>query len=150
MPYITSMPMASYTATSIPTYVIGHITPTPTPYAGTPKPKITEYACYQTLQLPPIGASYHIRDEFDAHWQIVNRELDDWNVSETKIYYANGAPLHTNVDSIPLPHVVKSGKAVDLIVDMTVPAEPGFYSTSWVVSNRNRVVCILTVSINAY
>lgn len=148
MPYITSMPIASYTPTSTASYSIGHITPTPV--SGTPKPNIVEYSCYQTVQEPPIGARYHTRDEFDAHWQIVNRDMTDWLASETVVYYANGTKMQTYHDKINLAHDVKSGKAVDIIIDMTVPPEPGFYSTSWIVANKGRVVCILTVSINAY
>lgn len=147
-PTPTTPPTKTPTETPIPTatfyFIVATITVPPTQIpAGTSG---LEYECQVLSQTPAINGVVAKSSTFEARWNVANIGKAGWDSNNADYHYISGTKLHKGAVR-DLPSSVSPGATIDLVVDMTAPADPGTYSTSWKMNVGKNEFCPLDLTI---
>jgi hypothetical protein len=131
------------------------ITPSASPEIPTFTPSITAKIIYPTWtstfypdsaslswQTPADGTYYHLGEDFDLVYQIMNSGGRNWN-QHYYLKFVNGIPGKTQdgqaVTLVYFSRNVTPGETISLVIDMVAPQEPGTYSSNWALVNDNGI-----------
>jgi hypothetical protein len=146
----TATRTASLTPTFTPTFIFQLRSATPaktsTPTLG-PESISGEYGCRLLDQDPEDGAKLNAKASFDAVWEVRNTGSVTWDENNIDFAFFNGDKLHEE-SVYDLNKTVKSGEAINLIVDMVAPKNEGKYRTVWSLRRGNDDFCRVTLTIN--
>ncbi len=81
----------------------------------------------------PDGMAVAPGATFTKTWRLSNNGSTTWSTAYTLVYSSGN--LSGDVQSVPLPVEVPSGKSVDLSVPFTAPATSGQYTSLWMLKN---------------
>ena len=123
----TPLPTATEPATPTPTVII------PTVVIPTTKP---EYACDIINQSPYDDQKFHMDEDFDIKWTIVNTGTQRWEAG-TYLEYQTG-PKMTSVMKVELP-TLKPGGQYDVILDAKAPSERDRQIMVWQVTGPGTI-----------
>jgi hypothetical protein len=107
-------------------------TPTLEP-TGTPTEPLTDRAAFVADVTAPDGSPYRIDTTFVKTWRIKNVGTATWTTSYALVF-AKGEAMTTTTD-IPLPAAVGPGQAIDLTLNLVVPAKTGRVRGFWQLRN---------------
>jgi hypothetical protein len=107
---------------------------------------VTSSICQVTVS-PKLGSTLKPGDDFDAAWTVKNTSGKAWEVTTIDYKYLNGTEMQKYAKAYDLKETVPPGATVTLRVDMTAPADPGTYSTTWALVQGSTVLCSLPVKI---
>lgn len=126
--------------TVIPTLKIVTLAPS---FTNTPGP----YSCAITKQALKWGQTVPPGAELDGRWTVKNIGKHDWDTGTLKYEYSGGSKLYAYKDSYAINKGVDTGDSIEIIVDLNVPKEPGYYHMEWVLSSDEHTLCTLPVDI---
>ncbi len=107
---------------------------------------VTSSICQVTVS-PKLGSTLKPGDDFDAAWTVKNTSGKAWEVTTIDYKYLTGTEMQKYAKAYDLKETVPPGATVTLRVDMTAPADPGTYSTTWALVQGSTVLCSLPVKI---
>lgn len=107
---------------------------------------VTSSICQVTVS-PKLGSTLKPSDDFDAAWTVKNTSGKAWEVTTIDYKYLTGTEMQKYAKAYDLKETVPPGATVTLRVDMTAPADPGTYSTTWALVQGSTVLCSLPVKI---
>ena len=136
----TVTPLPSPTATNLPTSTPS-MTASPSPSATatlssvTPKAG-TENKAQWVSQSITDDTTFKPGETFTMTWRLKNTGTSTWTAGYLLRYYSGdtfSAPKEIAIGREVLP-----GEEIDISIQMKAPANPGSYSSVWVMSNENR------------
>lgn len=153
LPVETATPIARLTQTPKPTFTktfspLDHsptafVLPSLTPTSSSGR---QEYDC-RVLDAPPDGTIYNPRVEFKARWRLRNTGRTAWDGIGVDFVYDFGDRFHITA-AYDLQKTVEIGDAVEFVVDMLAPKDPGVYTTHWALKIGEKKFCKVSLTIN--
>lgn len=137
----------SDTPTPTPTFLFLIPSKTSTPTFVTGQPGSTDYACTVLAQAPEDNSLISPGSLFSVRWQVKNTGSVAWDANSIDYRYKNGTKMHMK-PAYDLYKNVAVGDVVDLIADMTAPATPGVYTTTWKMRVGKTEFCTMTLTVN--
>jgi hypothetical protein len=144
-PTVTRTPSDTPTPTPTFLFVLPTIALTSTFVTG--QPGATDYACTVLAQAPEDNSLIGPGALFSVRWQVKNTGAVAWDANSVDYRYKSGTKMHMK----PMYDLYKSvmpGDVADIIVDMTSPANPDVYTTTWKMRVGKMEFCTLTLTIN--
>jgi hypothetical protein len=94
--------------------------------------------------------SVPVLSDFDTVWTVRNLSGSDWRADSVDYKFLSGTKMQKQA-GYDFAQAIKNGENGQITVDMTAPAEPGLYSTTWAIVSGNKTLCILyaTVTVTA-
>jgi hypothetical protein len=109
-------------------------------------PTVPSLSTCQIISVSPTQ-SMAVKTDFDAIWTVKNTSTVEWNNHETDYKYSSGDKFNKYSGIYDLPKLVKPGDTVKLVADMIAPSTAGTYTTVFVVTGPQGVVCNLPLTI---
>ena len=140
------------TETSVPTPF--PVFPTPTPYviappssgsggsggSGSADPK--PYQCLWVSQSPADYSVLVPRQSFDMHWKIRNTGTKTWTTPDVDLVFVSGVQMATKGNTFDIANNVGVGHAIEFVLDMEAPKDPGVYNSTWGLKVGGDTFCI--------
>lgn len=149
----TAVPPTATSTLAIPTAVMPTPPPTVTPgrvivtvwpgFTSTP----SEWQCAITKQSLPYGMQVKAGADGDAKWTVKNTGTEDWGAGALQYEYRSGTKMQKFNDAYKVGKTIKTGKTLDIVLDIIVPKEPGFYRMEWALVYGDTTLCYLPVNI---
>lgn len=111
----------------------------------------SEYSCSLVAQTPADWTRMGRRQYFDAKWTLKNTGTRTWDRHGPDVKFMSstgGATMHTSGSFFDMPADTGPGKKITILVDMTAPKNPGYYTENWALVNGNRAFCRFSITIN--
>jgi hypothetical protein len=105
-----------------------------------------KYSCNVLSVNPSNNTVFSPNEDFDARWTVKNTGTVRWDASGVDYVYVSGTAMHQQ-NGYDLPQHVKAGGQVELAVDMTAPAAPGTYTTTWNIKEGKIYFCNMKITI---
>lgn len=150
LPTSTLTPTASKTPTEVPTSTptFLFVIPTSTVPSSTPTMDALQgpYACKIISQTPEDDTTFAQGASFDMRWQILNSGTNTWDSNSADYRFTGGDKLH-KTSAYDFPQSVPAGAAIEFVVPMQAPADPGLYKSKWIIALGKERFCPMSISI---
>lgn len=140
----TETPAATNTPvppTAVPTNTFIPWTLTPV-YTATPA-----YPCTLVEVAPKFGDTLKVGSDFDGRWVVKNTGSKTWHSSDADIRFTAGKKFGASATVFDLAKDVAPDGKYTFIVDMKTPADPGTYTSTWVMAEGSQTLCVLNLNI---
>jgi hypothetical protein len=136
----TVTPLPSPTATNLPTSTPG-MTASPSPSATASLSSVTpnagtENKAQWVSQSIADDTTFKPGETFTMTWRLKNTGTSTWTAEYLLRYYSGDTFSAPN--EIAIGREVLPGEEIDISIQMKAPANPGSYSSVWVMSTENR------------